>query len=116
MNHPHLQAKVLLTDRVNVLVRDQMPKKRMPEDNRGFVRPPRHVIAITRQGAVWYRTLAECRDEYHIRTTEQLARMIDSGQVASDGYTTFEEPIEGVIYFGMTEQDIMEVLKTRLGK
>ena len=105
-----------MTDRVSVLERNLMPKKRMPEDNRGFVRPPRHVIAITRQGAVWYRTLAECRDEYHIRTTEQLARMIDSGQVASDGYTTFEEPIEGVIYFGMTEQDIMEVLKTRLGK
>lgn len=89
-----------------------MPKRMPDGEGRGFVKAPRHVLAITRDGAVWFRTLADCRDSYGIRTTEQLARMIESGQVAPDGYTTFEEPIEGVIYDGMTESDIMAVRKS----
>jgi len=85
-----------------------MPK-RMPEEARGFARPPRAILAYTRTGIIWFRSLAECRDEFGIRTTEQLARMIDSGQVAPDGYTTFDDPIDGVVYFGMTDEDIKRV-------
>ena len=81
----------------------------MPEGARGFLQECRPVLAITRDGAIWFRSVEEARAEYGIRTKAQLRRMIDSGQVAPDGYTTFEDPIEGVVYPGMRQVDIVKV-------
>ena len=84
---------------------------RMPVElnRRGSVPQARPVLAITREGAVWYRCLDDCRLDYGIKSRSQMRRLVENGQVGPDGYTTFEDPIEGVIYEGMDERDIRDM-------
>ena len=91
-----------------------MPE-RMPVEleRRGSVPQTRPVLAITRQGAVWYRSLDDCRLDYGINSRSQMKRLMERGQVGPDGYTTFEDPIDGVVYPGMDERDIRE-MKARM--
>jgi len=87
-----------------------MPE-RMPveTERRGSVPQRRPVLAITRRGTVWYRSLDDCRLDFGVGSRSQMRRLIENGQVGPDGYTTFEDPIDGVIYPGMDERDIREM-------
>lgn len=85
-----------------------MPE-RMPMDRRGSAPQTRPVLAITRTGAVWYRSLDDCRVDFGVKSRSQMRRLVERGQVGPDGYTTFEDPIDGVVYPGMDERDVREM-------
>lgn len=73
----------------------------MPTRGEGWKNNRRPVVAITRKGAVWYATIDECCKAFGIMHHQTLIRMMETGQVGPDGYTTFEEPLEGIVYDGM---------------
>lgn len=52
------------------------------------------IVAFERRGSFVYDSLKDCCDEYGIRYKESLKRLIDSGGVAPDGYTTFDYLLE----------------------
>ena len=85
---------------------DRMPVER---EKRGSAPQARPVLAITREGAVWYRCLDDCRLDFGVKSRSQMRRLVESGQVGPDGYTTFEDPIEGVVYEGMDDRDIRDM-------
>lgn len=47
-------------------------------------------------------------EAYHLADTRTLHRLIDTGEPLEDG-TTFDEPLKGVIYDGMDDEDIAEI-------
>lgn len=67
----------------------------------GWTRDRRPVIAHTRTGTVWFATIDECCKAFGITHHQTLIRLMEKGQLGPDGYTTFEEPLEGVDYKGM---------------
>lgn len=75
----------------------------------GYKRNIKPVLAHTRRGTVWYPTVDICCKAYGIVHHQTLIRMMETGQVGPDGYTTFEDPIEGVVYEGMSEADIAKI-------
>lgn len=54
----------------------------------------RKIIAFERKGSFVYLSLKSCCDEYKIRYKESLKRLIESGGVGPDGYTTFDYLLE----------------------
>ena len=79
----------------------------------GWKRDRRPVLAHTRRGTIWYATIDQCCKAYGILHHQTLIRMMETGQVAPDGFTTFEEPLDGQIYDGMDKGDIEAVRKWR---
>ena len=67
----------------------------------GWKRDRRPVIAHTRTGTVWYASIDDCCKAFGITHHQTLIRLMEKGQLGPDGYTTFEEPLEGVFYKGM---------------
>ena len=78
----------------------------------GWKRDRRPVVAHTRKGTVWYATIDECCKAFGIVHHQSLIQMMETGQVGPDGWTTFDEPIKGVVYEGMSQAD-MEVATKR---
>lgn len=76
----------------------------------GWKRDTRPVVAHTRRGTVWFATIDQCCKEFGIIHHQTLIRMMETGQVGPDGYTTFEEPLDGIVYNGMGMADIQKVL------
>lgn len=83
-----------------------MPK-RMPDEKerRGFLYARQPVIAFERGRTRWYHSLGEIVGCYGIKSVGQLQRLINTGETAPDGYTTFDYAIEGYPYKGMKERD-----------
>lgn len=79
----------------------------------GWKRDRRPVVAHTRRGTVWYATIDQCCKAYGILHHQTLIRMMETGQVAPDGFTTFDEPLDGQIYDGMEVKDLEAVKKWR---
>lgn len=61
------------------------------------------VVAYTRTGTIWFPTIDDCCKYFGIQHHETLKRMMESGQVGPDGYTTFDDPVPGWKYNGMND-------------